>query len=60
MADAGQGPVTAPREAGYMPYDATSDADCGGWQKISANLPGGSEDLWRGDLPDGPGPWRQT
>ena len=59
MADAGNGPVTEPRQDGYMPYDATSDEDRGGWAKISANLPGGSESLFRTDFESGSG-WQQT
>jgi hypothetical protein len=51
--------VVAPRAAGYEPYDATSDASQGRWDK----LPGGPADLSTGELTgeDFPsdGPWRQ-
>ena len=53
-------PITSPPAQAFQPYDATSDADSGPWVKISANLPGGSEDLFRTDFEDGPGPWRQA
>jgi hypothetical protein len=62
MADAknvGMGPVEQPRQQDYQPYDATTDADVGAWAKISADVPGGSEDLWRTEFPDSP-PWRQV
>ena len=59
MADMGEGPLTVPREDGYEPYDAASEADCGPWVKIQANLPGGSEDLWHTDFPSSSG-WQQT
>jgi hypothetical protein len=58
MADAPD-PITSPPSMVPGGYDATSDADVGGWVKVSANMPGGSEDLWRGEMPDSP-PWRQT
>ena len=59
MADAPD-PITSPPSMPPAPYDATSDAAAGPWVKVSANLPGGSEGLWRGEMPDGPGPWVQT
>ncbi len=59
MADAPDPIASAPDMPG-QPYDASSDADLGGWVKLSANLPGGSEGLWRGEMPDGPAPWVQT
>ena len=58
MADADAPVVSTPAHTG-QPYDATSDAATGPWVKISANLPGGSEDLWRSEFPDSP-PWQQS
>lgn len=57
--DVGSGPLEEPKAMEWQPYDAASDADVGGWAKVSANPPYGSEDLWRTEFPDS-GPWRQT
>lgn len=57
--DVGSGPLEEPKAMGWQPYDACSDADVGGWAKISANVPYGSESLWRTEFEDS-GPWRQT
>ena len=62
MADsmnAGSGPLSEPKQQSYQPYDACSDADVGGFAKISAHIPGGSEALWRTEFGDSD-PWRQT
>ena len=62
MADAknvGSGPLEEARPQDYQPYDATTDADVGGWAKTSASPPGGSEDQWHTDFPDSP-PWQQV
>ena len=55
MADAPD-PITSSPSMGH--YDATSDADFGGWVKVSADPPGGSEDQWSTDFPDS-APWMQ-
>jgi len=61
MADAGTGPVTAPRADGYEPYDACSDATIAGWVKLDSSGPADmATGEAHGDWPDGPGPWRQT
>ena len=59
MADAPDPIASSPDQPG-QPYDATSDAALGPWVKVSVNMPGGSEGLWRGEMPDGPSPWVQT
>jgi hypothetical protein len=59
MADAATPEVSSVPAQPGQPYDAASDADCGAWVKLSDNVPGGSEDLWRTEFPDSP-PWRQT
>jgi hypothetical protein len=58
MAGADAPIMSSPDQPG-QPYDATSDGDVGPWAKISENVPGGSEDLWRTEFPDSP-PWRQV